>query len=114
MLKKLNRLKHRREIKFIFRRGSVASSQYLTLRYHPNRTQNSRIVIVISTKVAKSAVRRNRLRRRLQGLIKQYLNSFKAGSDLILIVKKDFYQLTPHQLKQELEDCFRPTSLLSP
>jgi ribonuclease P protein component len=59
----------------------------MTVKYsfHPKR-KNPRIAIVISKKVIKGAVGRNRVRRRLYEVMRHELPHLKRNSDVVLIV----------------------------
>lgn len=46
-------------------RGARASGQYFTVFYSNNKKNDFRMAIVVSKKISKSAVTRNRIRRRL-------------------------------------------------
>lgn len=53
-------------LQYVYRRGKTVRSQYCQLRYSQNpRRKNCRVAIVVSKKLHKSAVVRNRVRRRL-------------------------------------------------
>lgn len=59
----------------------------MTIKYsfHPKRT-NPRISIVISKKVIKGAVGRNRVRRRLYEVMRHEIPHLKTNADIVVIV----------------------------
>ena len=59
----------------------------MTLKYssHPKR-KLPRVAVVISKKVIKGAVGRNRVRRRIYEIMRQELPEVKQNSDIVLIV----------------------------
>lgn len=74
-------------LRYVYTHGKTVRSHLITLKYsaHPKR-QNPRVAIVISKKVIKGAVGRNRVRRRLYELMRHELPNVKENSDLVLMV----------------------------
>jgi ribonuclease P protein component len=66
-------------------RGSIISLRYL--KRDPKRPY--RAAVVVSAKVSKSAVTRNRIRRRVYEIIRANEDSIKPGTDLIFTVYSD-------------------------
>ena len=52
-------------LNYLFRHGKTVRVEYLSLRFTPNKKEDYRLAVVVSKKVSKSAVVRNRIRRRL-------------------------------------------------
>lgn len=100
MLAKVNRIRKRQDFSRIFRSGTSFRSQHL--RLHVVRTpKNKRWSITISTKISKKAVVRNRLRRRLNGFIREYWPQLQENIDVVIVVTRDFSQLETTALRQE-------------
>ncbi len=75
--------------KFFMGSRSVRLSPALQLRYQAtNRRTGYRAAVVVSRKVHKSAVVRNRIRRRLYALVGQFSSHFTAAYDLVFIAQK--------------------------
>lgn len=74
-------------LRYVYTHGKTVRSHLITLKHsaHPKR-QNPRVAIVISKKVIKGAVGRNRVRRRLYELMRHELPNIKDNSDLVLMV----------------------------
>ncbi len=59
----------------------------MALRYAGNtRRKSSRVAVVVSKKVSKSAVKRNRIRRRVYEVIRQYLPAIDQPHDIIFTI----------------------------
>lgn len=72
MLAKPYRFHGHNSLKFVYRRGQTVRGQFFNTRYVFNKqTSNYRVAIVVSKKVSKSAVVRNRIRRRIYSVIEQ-------------------------------------------
>jgi ribonuclease P protein component len=74
-------------LRYVYAHGQAVRSHLMTLKHsrHPKRT-NPRVAVVISKKVIKSAVGRNRVRRRLYEIVRHELPSLEHNSDIVLLV----------------------------
>lgn len=74
---------------FVYRNGKVARTTRCALKYTPNiRRTQFRVAVVVSKKVSKSAVVRNRIRRRLYGQVRELVPA-DAPYDLVFTVFSD-------------------------
>lgn len=74
-------------LRFVYRNGKTTHSHICKVKYLPNpRRKDSRFAIVVSKKVHKSAVGRNRIRRRFYESIKHQLPDIKPGMDIVVII----------------------------
>lgn len=72
MIPKLNRFHGHNALNTVYRQGKAVRSDYISLRYSPSRRKDYRLAVVVSRKVSKSAVVRNRIRRRIYEIIRLY------------------------------------------
>ncbi|OGL22514.1 ribonuclease P protein component [Candidatus Saccharibacteria bacterium RIFCSPHIGHO2_01_FULL_45_15] len=74
-------------LRFVYKNGQAERTRLITLKSitNPHRKE-SRVAVVISKKVLKSAVGRNRVRRRLYELIRVRLERFDQPTDLVFLV----------------------------
>lgn len=95
-------------LRFVYKNGDAKRSQHITMKYVANpRRSSPRAAVVVSKKIYKKAVGRNRIRRRLYEIIRRELPLLKSDVDLVLIVISAEVAVMNHQ---ELEDEVR-TSL---
>lgn len=74
-------------LRYVYNRGKTVRSQFLSLRYVENRRRSEyRAAVVVSRKVHKSAVIRNRIRRRVYEALRQYEPRIKSPYDLVFTV----------------------------
>jgi len=85
MLQKQHRL-----ITPIGRNATVVTTPFFTLKLRENNSQYSRFGFVVSKKIAKSAVIRNRLRRVVRSAVEESLGNIRQGYDLLFIITKTF------------------------
>ena len=81
MLKKVNRLAKAAEIKKVFGRGRTFFNPFVSVKFL--RGAGTRITVVVSTKVFKQAVKRNRLKRILREHLRKNLAALPAGSYVV-------------------------------
>lgn len=74
----------------VYRKGTTVRSQYLSLKYvQREHKEGYRIAVVVSRKVHKSAVVRNRIRRRIYEIIRHADPQCTSQKDMILTVFSD-------------------------
>lgn len=111
MLPKENRLRQEQDFKQVAKAGKAVFSPSLSLKLIKNNSDLSRFGIIVSTKVSKKAVERNRLKRRLREIIRLNLPRFKKGFDVMVLTRaaaKDFEYL---QLKEIMAELFKKANL---
>lgn len=87
MLTKANRFHGHGSLKYLYKNGTAVRSNWMTIKYISNpRRKKTRISVVISKKVHKSAVGRNRIRRRIYELLRHELPKFNGVYDMTIIV----------------------------
>lgn len=87
MLAKINRFHGHASQKYLYKNGTSVRSHWVTLKYIANpRRKKSRVSVVISKKVHKSAVGRNRIRRRIYEIMRHELPKFTGVYDFAVIV----------------------------
>ncbi len=77
-------------LKPVYARGTNVRGTLLSLKYlkrHP--IKNYRVAVVVSRKVHKSAVIRNRIRRRIYEVVRTTKQPIASGTDLIFTVYSD-------------------------
>jgi ribonuclease P protein component len=70
MISKLHRFHGHGSLNFVYRKGRVIRGEYASMRIIRSRHDDYRASIVVSKKVSKSAVVRNRIRRRIYEIIR--------------------------------------------
>ena len=102
MISQENRFQGHNSLKFLFSRGRTMRNEYFVIRYSPNPRQSMRLAIIVSKKVDKKAVIRNRIRRRLYELVRKNLLSPDLKLDLAIIVFSRELANMPHRQLEEL------------
>ena len=95
-----------RQIKKIFRSGRKCGENYLQIYSLPRHGQ-PRFAIIVSTKIAKGAVLRNRMKRLCRVAIIE--NFPQTSADFVIVVKKNFIN-KEQEAKAELKECLSKIS----
>lgn len=100
-------------LKFLFGHGKTYRFKSLSIRTAKNtRREHSRVAVVISKKVIKSAPRRNQVRRRVFEVIRLDWEQVLPGHDILIsIYDPHFLDISHDQLVQELRSAFASAHL---
>ncbi len=113
MLASRNRLKQPRAIARVFRQGRQGSSGNIRLKASINGTQESRVVVVVSKKVSKRAVVRNRIRRRVGALVAERWATVPSGYDIVIVVHGDIAEAPAAELAKQLAEAVERTKMIT-
>ena len=73
-------------LRYVYTNGKAVRSQPLTIKWVKNTHRTKpRISVVVSKKVIKSAIGRNRIRRRIYEYIRTHLDQFNDVYDIVVI-----------------------------
>lgn len=87
MLASKNRFHGPNSLRFVYRNGKTIHSHICKIKYTTNpRLKEPRFAVVVSKKVHKSAVGRNRMRRRFYEAIRSQASHVKPGQDIVVII----------------------------
>lgn len=113
MLARGHRLNKKQDIEKVFKRGRSVYAGSLGLRASPNNLETSRFTVVVSLKVSKKAVERNRLKRRLREILRQeIMPAVKNGIDGLILTQPPLLKLTFLELRELMLALFKKARLL--
>jgi ribonuclease P protein component len=113
MLTKQNRFQGRASLGLVFRRGTVTRGRSLGVRWLPDNKANLRAAIVVSRKISKSAVVRNRIRRRIYNLLEANLTNLKNGDLIITVFDASLAEAPAADVEQALKEILKRAQILS-
>jgi ribonuclease P protein component len=88
MLPKHQRLRRARDFALLSQKGRVVFGPFFTLRFRPSQ-EATKIGFVTSTKLFKTAVKRNRAKRRMREVLRLLRAEWPARYDLLYILKPE-------------------------
>ena len=84
-------------LRYVYKNGRAIRTHFITMKYTKNsRRKHSRIAVVISKKVIKSAVGRNRVRRRVYEILRANLPRLNAQYDSVWMIFSAEVRTMPH------------------
>ena len=116
MLNKINRLTKKKEFESVYKKGRSSFDKIIGVKTISNNLNLNRFGIIVSIKISKQAVIRNKVKRRLREAVRLEINDLKPGNDIIIItlpsikeseftdisnsLKKHFYRLYLYKTKR--------------
>ncbi len=114
MLSQKYRFHSRGGVNYVYQKGSSIRASNLTLVHTPNKRGFRRFAVVVSKKVLKSAVGRNRIRRRVYEAIRHELPLQYPPTDYIFIVNNRVVATLPFSdLRRAIHDLIERANLHS-
>lgn len=107
MLNKKYRFHSRGGVKYTYSHGKTIRTPKLSLVYNDNSRGFQRFAVVVSKKVEKTAVGRNRIRRRVYEAIRAEFNNAPKKRDCIFVVySKDIAAMDFTELRSLINSLF--------
>lgn len=113
MLPKENRLTKKTDFTQVSKRGEVIQSKNFGLAYfRANNNKAPKFGFIVSNKISKKAVDRNKVKRVLRQVVRELVGDVKNGLLFVLLVKKSILGASQDELKRELEGKLRQIGAL--
>lgn len=112
MLPEINRLKKKKDFERVFQKGKKFITDALFLKKLKNNLSYSRFGLIVTTKVSKKAVLRNKLKRRLRNLVYKKLEKIRKGIDVVLIALPGLENKTFKELEEILDQLFQKAKII--
>lgn len=106
MLAKKNRLKNKKDIENVFKKGKTKTGKLVFLKIFKNNLDISRFAFIVSTKISKKAVIRNKIKRQLREIVRKNLSNIKSGVDIVIIAKPEIINKYFQIIKKDVEGLF--------
>ena len=102
MLSSKYRFHSRGGVKYTYQKGKTIRTPKLSLVFAPNKKQRQRYAVVVSKKVLKTAVGRNRIRRRLYEAIRLEFDPTIKLDCIFVIYSKDFLKMDFEKIRAQI------------
>lgn len=113
MISSIFRFHGHNSLRYVYSNGKAVRSQLFTVKYVPNSHRtHPRFSVVVSKKVIKSAVGRNRIRRRLYEYLRTNTERLDGVYDVVIICTSAELRTLPYaQIAEQLDQLFDKASL---
>lgn len=109
MLKKINRIGKKKEFQEILKKGKMFQSPIFGLLMVKTGDEEKKFGFVVSKKISKRAVDRNRIRRLLADSVRLNLDMIKEGTRGIFLARKAMLGLKFGEVEKELKNAISKT-----
>lgn len=113
MLASKNRLRKKKDIERVLREGKSLKQDFVILKVKQNTINIARFVFIVSQKVSKKAVVRNKVKRRLREIIKEKMDIIEKGIDVSLIALSGIEKNSFQEIKVSIEKLFKKAKIIS-
>lgn len=112
MIAKEFRISKKKDFDIILKSKSKFYSNNFVLRFSKNELSKSRFCVVISKKISKKAVIRNKIRRRIYEIIRLNYDKIKPGFDFMILPKLSVLKLDYCDIERDLNYVFKKANIL--
>ncbi len=114
MISREHRFHGHNSLQYVYKRGKMVRTGALSLKYTPNARRNDyRLAVVVSRKVSKFAVVRNRIRRRIYEVVRLQSADFNTVHDITILVYDEKLAILPaNQLANEIHKLLKKAAIL--
>lgn len=114
MLDRRHRFHGHASVQSVYSRGKAYRGGLVSLKVAANKRGHLRAAVVVSTKVSKVAPTRNRIRRRIYGVLPEII-SLEQPIDLVITVYSDQISILPSlEIKQQLTQLCQQAGMQVP
>ena len=111
MLNKINRLTKDKDFDNVFKNGKSSYDKLIGAKAIQNQLGDSRFGILVSAKVSKKAVERNKIKRQIREIIRLQQDKTKPGYDVVIITLPAILGKNYQEIEQSVNRHFRKLGL---
>lgn len=113
MLSKEYRIRKQKDFDRIFGKdGFFCPQGFLALKAVPNNVEYARFGFIVSNKISKSAVKRNRIKRLLREAVRLGWEKINPGFDVVLMAKADISKKSFEDVDKAVDSLLKKSGLL--
>ncbi len=112
MLPKINRIKKKKDFEMIFKNSKSFKNNLFILKVIKNNLKLNRFGFVVSQKVSKKAIVRNKVKRRLSEAIRDKMKNMEIGTDSVLIALSGIEKKEFSEIKKAINDALIRAKLI--
>lgn len=113
MLAKKHRLIGRSILEEVKKEGALYQADSFGILVRKRKEDKpSKFAFIVSTKISKIAVVRNKAKRRLREAVKQNIDKVAKGYDVVFLTKKTTLERSSKEITSEVEKIFKESGLI--
>lgn len=110
MISKKHRLSQQDFKKYLVK-TRVLNGQHLYIRFCLTDLKNTHFSVVVSKKVAKTSVLRNKIKRRVYAIVSEYLDTFPKGFICMIFLGKGSSSLSYNNTRTEVQELLNKVKI---
>lgn len=103
MLSRKHRFHGRRSLQAVYREGKTHRSEYFSVKVLKKTKSNYRSAVVVSKKVSKSAVVRNRIRRRIYEQLRGLVSPDSPHDIMVIVYSNEILNFSDSELSKQIK-----------
>ncbi|MEI7683233.1 MAG: ribonuclease P protein component [Candidatus Saccharibacteria bacterium] len=112
MIGRANRFHGYNSLRYVYRHGKTVREPHMSLRYcDNNKREDYRLAVVVSKKVNKSAVARNRIRRRIYEAFRAHMALGQPLDLVITVFQANVETIADQELQAEIASLLQQAGL---
>lgn len=112
MLNRRYRFHSRGGVRYVYQKGKTIRKAKMSLVFADNNRGATRMAVVVSKKVLKSAVGRNRIRRRVYEVLRKNIDSIPKKTDYVFVIfSKDVLYMPADELEKSLGELVQESKV---
>lgn len=112
MLSRKYKLKKDNDFKKVFKQGKNYQSDFIKIKVLKNDLEFSRFGLIVGLKISKKATQRNRIKRRLEEIVRLKLKQIKSGFDIVVLVNQEITEKNYQAIEKTLISLFKKANLI--
>ena len=112
MLSRKYKLKKDSDFKKVFKQGKYYQEDFIRIRVIKNDLEVNRFGFIIGLKISKKATQRNKIKRKLEEIIRLNLKQIKLGFDIVVLVSPEIIEKNYQEIEKTLINLFKKAKLL--
>ncbi len=90
-----------------FAKENQISSNFFLIKIAENKTESKRFGIIVSKRIDKRAVIRNKIKRQIRRCIEENENNVPAGKDILMIVRPNIKDRQMEEICESIKKIFK-------
>ena len=112
MLSRKYKLKKDNDFKEVFKNGRYKEKDFIKIKFLKNNLEISRFSFIVGLKISKKAVQRNKIKRRLEEIIRLNFKQIITGFDIIIFINKEIIEKEYIEIEENLIYLLKKSKLI--
>lgn len=112
MLLRKYKLKKDNDFKKVFKDGIYKQNGFIKIKFLKNNLDISRFSFIVGLKISKKAIQRNKIKRRLEEIIRLNFKKIITGFDIIILVEKEIIEKEHIEIEEKLIDLLKKSKII--